>query len=303
VETDAIVIKYNHDGVIQWTKLYGTPGHDYAFDIRSDGTNVYALLASGQTDVAMGDRRYGANDVVFIRMDQNGNTIYTKQFGTGDQDVAYSMTLLSDGRIVIGGYTQNAFPGQHNSGGQDGFVAMYATDKIPVIPDVPVVPAVVPVVPVPVVVPVVPVTPVVPVVVPVPVIVPVVPVIPVVPVVPVVPPVVKPPVTPPAQTCENFTKGWNTVTATKSAYITNYFGHDLKHVQIVRYTSGKKNFQWNHSHGHNDFNAMTKGMLYQVHTNKTFQMCIAAPVNHHKCKKHHEHEKHKCQTHRHECKF
>ena len=50
---------------------------------------------------------------------------WTRQFGSASEDFAWSVSVGSDGSVLVAGYTQGTLPGQSSAGFQDAFVRKY----------------------------------------------------------------------------------------------------------------------------------------------------------------------------------
>lgn len=126
---DAFAAKFDLDGTQKWIRQLGTNREDAAHGVAVDATGAYFV---GFSDAAAlpGQTALGGNDSWVRRYDADGNVIATRQFGTANNDEAYAVASNSTG-IYIGGYANNAFPGQTNLGGLDGYVL-----RIPPPPDV-----------------------------------------------------------------------------------------------------------------------------------------------------------------------
>ncbi|REK35272.1 MAG: T9SS C-terminal target domain-containing protein [Bacteroidetes bacterium] len=107
---DAMLLKTNSAGVLQWSKLYGTSVFDDA--------NTLLQLPDGGYMLG-GQSTNGANglDMYMVRTNPNGDTLWTKKFGTAaGTDNIESIIRLSDGSYILAGGTDN--PG--GLGGNDG---------------------------------------------------------------------------------------------------------------------------------------------------------------------------------------
>ncbi|NEP21093.1 MAG: PEP-CTERM sorting domain-containing protein [Moorea sp. SIO3I6] len=100
---DAYVAKYNSQGQQQWVKQLGTSGEDRSFDISFDSNdNVYI---AGTTTGNLGGSVVGGDDAYFIKLDSNGNTLLSQQYGTSQFDTAFAIDVDNNGNIYTGGYT------------------------------------------------------------------------------------------------------------------------------------------------------------------------------------------------------
>jgi uncharacterized protein (TIGR03437 family) len=120
--SDAFVRKYDPNGNELWTRQFGTASDDQALGIASDGTGVYVV---GKTaGILPGQSQTTPNGDPFIRKyDSSGNELWTRQFGTSDQDEATAVAADTSG-IYITGRTNGVLapPGQ---GGFDAFLRKY----------------------------------------------------------------------------------------------------------------------------------------------------------------------------------
>lgn len=121
--TDVFISKYNLDGNIVWSQSFGTSGNDVANEISGDETGIYV---SGNTNGTFPGQSYagGLNDAFVVKYDFLGNQLWLSEFGTIKNDNGAGISINSSG-VYICGYTDDAFPGQTNTGGNDIFVAKY----------------------------------------------------------------------------------------------------------------------------------------------------------------------------------
>ena len=99
-------ISFDGDGKV--TTAVGS-GNDYAYSvaIQSDGK----IVVAGESGNSPGNRdfaltRYNANGSLDISFDGDGKV--TTDFGSRFDDVAYSVAIQSDGKIVVAGYSLNS---------------------------------------------------------------------------------------------------------------------------------------------------------------------------------------------------
>jgi len=104
---DGWVRKYDTGGTVQWTKQFGTIDREQAFGAIADDTGVYVV---GYTRSVLGASSLGGEDAFLIRFDSNGNSLWTLQTGSVDDDYAFG--VATDGSaIYMGGYTdRNSVP-------------------------------------------------------------------------------------------------------------------------------------------------------------------------------------------------
>ncbi len=96
---NAIIIKVDGNGKIDWQKIYGGPGDDYAESIleSSDGNFVFA----GNTEpngIGTTSRNY-----YLVKINPQGEIVFEKSFGDGRYDRCRSIDLCFDGGYILGG--------------------------------------------------------------------------------------------------------------------------------------------------------------------------------------------------------
>jgi hypothetical protein len=98
-ESDVYLIKTDRRGNAQWEKTYGGPNDDVGWSVQQTADGGYII--AGYTD----SYGHGSDDVYVIKTDSNGDTIWTRTFGGTASDRGYSLTLSSDGGVVVAGFT------------------------------------------------------------------------------------------------------------------------------------------------------------------------------------------------------
>ncbi|MGD9492984.1 MAG: hypothetical protein AB7V36_06475, partial [Bacteroidales bacterium] len=101
---DIYVIKTDEYGDTIWTKTYGGSGYDVSCDIIVTYDGNYAIC--GITD----SYGYGNHDVYLIKIDQNGDTLWTKTYGGTGSDAGYSIIQTFDNGLVVAGNTGSFSP-------------------------------------------------------------------------------------------------------------------------------------------------------------------------------------------------
>jgi Ca2+-binding RTX toxin-like protein/methionine-rich copper-binding protein CopC len=96
---DALLLKLNSTGQVQWYKTYGGSGHDYATALALSGSGNY-LLAGGGVSVGKTDI-----DAVVWEIDGSGNLVSTQTYGGAKDDGVESIVTWADGYRLVGGAT------------------------------------------------------------------------------------------------------------------------------------------------------------------------------------------------------
>ena len=101
-KNDILLIKTNSVGDTIWTKTYGGVESDYGANIisTSDGN----LLLSGTTE-SFGAGSFG--DIYLIKVDLNGDTLWTRSYPDQDQEVPFSLIETINGEYLVTGTNQD----------------------------------------------------------------------------------------------------------------------------------------------------------------------------------------------------
>ena len=94
---DALVVKTDLQGNQLWSKTYGTGNWEQINDavFASDS----GIVMVGMTQALIG----GGSDIYMARLNQNGDTLWTKTIGGVGQDVANSIINVEDSMFIVGG--------------------------------------------------------------------------------------------------------------------------------------------------------------------------------------------------------
>lgn len=122
---DAFVRGYDASGTELWTRQFGSSGHDFSTELSVDPSG--SVIVVGYTGGALetGEANAGYNDVFVRKYDSTGAELWTHQFGTVRFDQATSVDADEHGNVFVGGWTQEALPGQTSMGFDDAFLRKY----------------------------------------------------------------------------------------------------------------------------------------------------------------------------------
>ena len=123
--SDVFLRKYDSEGNVLWTRQFGTADFDFAQAIAVDGAgNAYLV---GWTAGAFPQQtNSGKGDVFARKYDSEGNMLWTRQFGSRENEIAFNVAVDDAGFLYVVGSTEGALPGQARSGQVDSFVRKYA---------------------------------------------------------------------------------------------------------------------------------------------------------------------------------
>jgi hypothetical protein len=111
---DLWVVRYAVDGSILWQKTFGGTDEDFANAITSLADGSY--LITGTTYSNDGDflTGRGGGDAVVLKIDANGNKIWSRNYGGSDYDAGFSIIPTSDGNFLVG-CASHSFDGDINN--------------------------------------------------------------------------------------------------------------------------------------------------------------------------------------------
>jgi hypothetical protein len=127
--TDAYFAKYSLTGQQLWMYEFGTAGDDRLQAAVSDGTYIYVTgYASGSL---YGQPFNALEDCIAQKWDQNGNLLWTTEFGSAGTDRCYGIAVNSMG-VFVTGRTDGTFAGQVGQGEEDAILTMLDLNGNPI---------------------------------------------------------------------------------------------------------------------------------------------------------------------------
>ncbi len=98
-DSDVYIVRTVPGGSRVWSRLYGGDGDDYAYSVILDSDSNYVVV--GETE----DTVTGDYDVWLLKIDDEGDTLWTATYGTSQRDAGKSVKETTDGGYIIAGYT------------------------------------------------------------------------------------------------------------------------------------------------------------------------------------------------------
>lgn len=120
---DAYVQRYDLNGVVQWTRQFGTLQSDEALGVAVSPTAV--LVAGATSGLLAGEDSSGNRDAFVRKYDLAGNAGWTEQFGAVSVGFTYAWSVHARGAVYLAGSTTGTLPGQATASSEDAFVAKY----------------------------------------------------------------------------------------------------------------------------------------------------------------------------------
>jgi len=134
VELIAFARKYDRDGIDIWDVRFEALGHARANSAKVDEAgNLY--VGGWISGALTGQVQVGETDPFVRKYDRNGVELWTRQFGTAEEDRAEGIDVDGDGNLYVVGWTRGRFPGQTGLGTEpdiyvrtDAFVTRFDRD-------------------------------------------------------------------------------------------------------------------------------------------------------------------------------
>ncbi len=99
IYTSIYLIKLDSSGNYQWSKTIGGSRWEYSEAIKKTSDGFYVLVG---TTASFGS---GDDDVYLIKLNDNGDTLWTRTLGNNDYEDGTGVVPLSGGEVIVGGYT------------------------------------------------------------------------------------------------------------------------------------------------------------------------------------------------------
>lgn len=119
-----LLTKVDDDGNIVWVKTFGAENDDFGYDIVQIDEGFFALGTTSSK--SLGTR--GRYDVLLLRLDKNGNTIWQKTYGGPDWDRAYRMVRAGNNFVFVGDNYAKGNDVTANFGEHDYWTVMFSSD-------------------------------------------------------------------------------------------------------------------------------------------------------------------------------
>lgn len=105
ISDDLLYLKLSSTGQQQWVKFFGGTGKERGQDIIQTSDGNYTIVGYSTSTPAQ------YYDAFMLRADTNGDTLWTKLYGSANYDDANTVKALSDGGFIFGGQSNNGANG------------------------------------------------------------------------------------------------------------------------------------------------------------------------------------------------
>lgn len=111
-DEDIYIVKTDPNGDVLWERGYGHPGRDFGTCVRQTSDGRYYVFGETSQTTSSGA------DLYLLRLDTNGDTLWTRTYGTADNEIGRTFSLTADGGLILIG----------QEAGQTGDILVYKTD-------------------------------------------------------------------------------------------------------------------------------------------------------------------------------
>lgn len=117
-------------GEVAWIKTFGGSEEDVAIAVIEANDGTYMVLGTtSSTDGDITDKTTVENDFWLLKIDGDGNTLWSKTYGGSDDDVAQSVIQTTDGGYAIIGYSKSSDgDASNNEGFHDNWIVKLDAD-------------------------------------------------------------------------------------------------------------------------------------------------------------------------------
>ena len=105
----SFVTKYNNSGDLVWRQIIDCGNYNRRVAVDAWG-NVYVLGGAGNIRVA-GQQKFGGEDILLHKYSADGVRLWTRQFGSADDEYGNSLAIDTDGNVFIGVQGKGLFDG------------------------------------------------------------------------------------------------------------------------------------------------------------------------------------------------
>ncbi len=124
-DSDAFLRKYDTNGNLLWSEQISSTAQDSGCALAIDGSGY--VYVAGYTEGTLASANAGGFDVFLSKYDGSGNPQWTRQFGSGENDHGFALTVDAGNNALITGRTLGTLDGS-NAGYADGFLTKFTDD-------------------------------------------------------------------------------------------------------------------------------------------------------------------------------
>ena len=132
-KADIMIVKYNKEGIWQWTRNFGSTGEDNIFDAVCDVQGNLILSGYFEGTVAFGDFELTSQaglDMVLLKISPDGTVLKAIALGGNGDDGGNEVAIGNDNEIIVGAQSNGTFEGIPNTGNVDAYIMSFTNDLV-----------------------------------------------------------------------------------------------------------------------------------------------------------------------------
>ncbi|RDI90974.1 hypothetical protein Q502_12410 [Mesotoga sp. Brook.08.YT.4.2.5.2.] len=123
VDNQMSILKISAAGEVEWFDQFGGQWFEDGFDIVAESDGGAIATGSQDAGVSLFSNGLGGRDFWVISVDDEGNELWSKNYGGSFTDVARCIVLTDDGNLIVAGQTtSNDIDVKENSGMNDAWI-------------------------------------------------------------------------------------------------------------------------------------------------------------------------------------
>jgi len=123
VDNQMSILKISAAGEVEWFDQFGGQWFEDGFDIVAESDGGAIAIGSQDAGVSLFSNGLGGRDFWVISVDDDGNELWSKNYGGSFTDVARCIVLTDDGDLIVAGQTtSNDIDVKENSGMNDAWI-------------------------------------------------------------------------------------------------------------------------------------------------------------------------------------
>ncbi len=105
---DIWVVKFDPDGNLIWERSYGGTSDEYASDLLSTSDGSFLITGWSRSDNGNVNDNYGQGDIWVVKITQDGNIVWERNYGGSLEDNGFNALEANDGGFVISGFASSS---------------------------------------------------------------------------------------------------------------------------------------------------------------------------------------------------